>query len=139
MGEIIYTAKPNYDLFPSEEIALNYIKNNHKTKSMTKVPALIGIFRVHSNLNLLVATKVKFTIIYQFNSFFLIISLKVRKDLQLFGGHTVKTIVESSWIKIPLSFPFPEFKDQIKNEKTLQEVCFILFLFSNKSTQRQRQ
>ena len=41
--------------------------------------------------------------------------MKVRPDMQLFGGHTIYTIEEKQWIKIPLDYLHTLSKTDIKN------------------------
>ena len=45
--------------------------------------------------------------------------------MKLFGGHVVNTVTETSWIKIPLLFPYVERKDEPKEK--IQDVIIILF------------
>lgn len=81
--------------------ALQHIEAmGHTIKSKTLACAILGYFVLENMGCLLVATK-------------------VTSEPMFFGGHLVNTVAESSWIKIPLSYPFPPNKTELKNFDTL--------------------
>lgn len=48
--------------------------------------------------------------------------------MHLFGGHTINTIAETQWIKLPLRFPSVE--QYTEPKVRIQDVCVIFFFFN---------
>ncbi|KAL2506196.1 putative phosphoinositide phosphatase SAC9 [Abeliophyllum distichum] len=91
-GALQYNAKHGYDVFNSQNEALDYITNGSKLlcKSITYAKAILGYAALGSFSVLLVATKLTASIPH------------------LPGGGCVYTITESQWIKVSLQNPQPQ-------------------------------
>ncbi|XP_027117809.1 probable phosphoinositide phosphatase SAC9 isoform X1 [Coffea arabica] len=105
-GALCYNAKPGFDVFRSQNEALDYITNGTKwlCKSITYARALLGYAALGSFGLLLVATKLTATI------------------PRLPGGGCVHTVTESQWIKISLQNPQPQGKGELKNVQELTDL-----------------
>ncbi|KAL3635791.1 putative phosphoinositide phosphatase sac9 [Castilleja foliolosa] len=105
-GALRYTANQGYDVFNSQSEALDYITNGSKwiCKSMTHARAILGYAALGSFAVLLVATRLTASI------------------PNLPGGGCVFTVAESQWIKIPLQYPQPQSKTEMKNIQELTEL-----------------
>lgn len=105
-GELCYIAKQGYDVFKSQNEALDYITNGSKwsCKSITNAQALLGYAALGSFGLVLVATRLTASI------------------PNLPGGGCVYSVTESQWIKISLQNPQPQSKTEIKNIQELTEV-----------------
>lgn len=105
-GALCYHAKLGYDVFFSENQALDYITNGTKwfCKSVVYAKAILGYATLGSFGLLLVATKLTASI------------------PALPGGGCVYTVTESQWIKISLQNPQPQGKGEIKNIQDLTEL-----------------
>lgn len=105
-GALCYDEKLGYDVFSSQNEALDYITNGTKwlCRSVVYAKALLGYATLGSFGLLLVATK-------------LIASIPT-----LPGGGCVYTVTESQWIKISLQNPQPQGKGEIKNIQELTEL-----------------
>lgn len=105
-GSLCYDGKIGYDLFNSEEEALNYVTNGSKflCKSTTYARAILGYAALGSFGLLLVATRLSATI------------------PNLPGGGCVCTVTESQWINIQLQNPQPEGRGELKNIQGLSEL-----------------
>lgn len=103
-GHPLHNGREGEDIFPNEEQALKFLlqEKSMRCQSKQRFPALLGMTRTNGKAHLLIAQR-------------------VRHDVHLFGGHMINTLVHTSWIEIPLSFPFPEVKEATKNEKLLHE------------------
>ncbi|KAL2506191.1 putative phosphoinositide phosphatase SAC9 [Abeliophyllum distichum] len=105
-GALQYNAKHGYDVFNSQNEALDYITNGSKLlcKSITYAKAILGYAALGSFSVLLVATKLTASIPH------------------LPGGGCVYTITESQWIKVSLQNPQPQSKTEIKNIQDVTEL-----------------
>ncbi|KAK4425168.1 putative phosphoinositide phosphatase SAC9 [Sesamum alatum] len=105
-GALRYTAKQGYDVFRTQNEALNYITNGSKLlcKSVTHARALLGYAALGSFALLLVATRLTASI------------------PNLPGGGCVYTVTESQWIKIALQNPQVQSKTENKNIQELTEL-----------------
>ncbi|MCL7028352.1 hypothetical protein MKW94_003528 [Papaver nudicaule] len=105
-GALCYSSKLGYDIFDSEEEALNFITNGSKRlcKSVTYARAILGYSALGSFGLLLVATKLTASI------------------PNLPGGGCVNTVSESQWIKIQLLNPQPQGKGEVKNIQELTDL-----------------
>ncbi|CAI9108519.1 OLC1v1008119C1 [Oldenlandia corymbosa var. corymbosa] len=105
-GALCYMAKLGYDLFGSQQEALDYITNGSKwpCKNITYARALLGYAALGSFGMLLVATKLSATI------------------PNLPGGGCVYTVSESQWIKISLQNSQPQGRGEIKNVQELTDL-----------------
>nr|XP_043609995.1 probable phosphoinositide phosphatase SAC9 [Erigeron canadensis] len=105
-GSLQHDRKPGYDIFNSQDEALNYITDGSKLicKSTTYAKAILGYAVLGSFALLLVATKLTASIPY------------------LPGGGCVYTINESKWIKLFLHNPQPQGKGEVKNIQELTEL-----------------
>lgn len=105
-GSLCYTGKLGYDLFTSEEEALNFVTDGSRwlCKSTTYARAILGYSALGNLGLLLVATKLNATI------------------PNLPGGGCVYTVTESQWIKIQLQNPQPQGKGELKNIQELIEL-----------------
>ncbi|KAM7280849.1 hypothetical protein ACFE04_007983 [Oxalis oulophora] len=105
-GALNYDGKPGFDVFKSESEALNYVTNGSKwlCKSTTYARALLGYVALGSYGLLLVATKLNASI------------------PNLPGGGCVYIVAESQWIKIPLQYPQPLGKGEVKNAQELTDL-----------------
>lgn len=105
-GALCHDANPGFDVFKSQDEALDYITNGSKwlCKSVTYARALLGYAALGSFSLLLVATKLAATIPC------------------LPGGGCVYTVTESQWIKISLQNPQPQGKGEIKNIQELTDL-----------------
>mmetsp|Transcript_18976 Transcript_18976/g.56880 ORF Transcript_18976/g.56880 Transcript_18976/m.56880 type:complete len:452 (-) Transcript_18976:2122-3477(-) len=106
-GTLQYRALAGMDLFPSEASACEYLlSQGHRISRRKRAYALIGYLVVGRTANLCVADD-------------------VRRDLALFGGHVVNTVLSSVWIKVKLSYPSPPIRKS--EEHNLQQLCsFVL-------------
>ncbi|KAI7745943.1 hypothetical protein M8C21_019347, partial [Ambrosia artemisiifolia] len=105
-GSLQHDKKPGYDVFHTQDEALNYITDGSKSvcKSTVYAKAILGYVVIGSTALLLVATKLDASIPY------------------LPGGGCVYTISESKWIKIMLQNPQPQGKGEVKNIQELTEL-----------------
>ncbi|XP_057802025.1 probable phosphoinositide phosphatase SAC9 isoform X2 [Salvia miltiorrhiza] len=105
-GELCYTAKQGYDVFKSQNEALDCITNGSKwpCKSITHARALLGYAALGSFGLLLVATRLTASI------------------PNLPGGGCVYSVTETQWIKISLQNPQAQSKTEIKNIQELTEL-----------------
>ncbi|XP_024984355.1 probable phosphoinositide phosphatase SAC9 [Cynara cardunculus var. scolymus] len=104
-GSLQHNRKLGYDVFNSQDEALNHITDasNLICKSTTYAKAILGYAVLGSFALLLVATRLTASIPY------------------LPGGGCVYTISESKWIKILLQNPQPQGKGEVKNIQELTE------------------
>lgn len=105
-GELRYTSKKGYDVFRSQNEALDYITNGSKwpCKSITHARALLGYAALGSFGLLLVATRLTASI------------------PNLPGGGCIYSVTESQWVKISLQNPQPQSKTEMKNVQELTEL-----------------
>ncbi|KAE8714463.1 putative phosphoinositide phosphatase SAC9 [Hibiscus syriacus] len=105
-GALRYRGKFGFDVFRSENEALDYLSNGSPShcKSKTHARAILGYTALGGYGFLLVATNLADSI----------------PDLP--GGGCVFTVIESQWIKIPLHNPQPQGRGEIKNVQELAEV-----------------
>lgn len=105
-GALRYNAKVGFDIFRSENEALDYITNGSRwlCKSTTYARAILGYAALGSFGLLLVATKLTASI------------------PNLPGGGCVYTVTESQWIKISLQNPQPQGKGEVKNVQELTDL-----------------
>ncbi|KAI3826704.1 hypothetical protein L1987_00756 [Smallanthus sonchifolius] len=105
-GSLQHDRKLGYDVFDTQDEALNYITDGSKSvsKSTVYAKAILGYVVLGSTALLLVATKLNASIPY------------------LPGGGCVYTINESKWIKILLQNPQPQGKGEVKNIQELTEL-----------------
>ncbi|XP_057957214.1 probable phosphoinositide phosphatase SAC9 [Malania oleifera] len=105
-GALCYSGKLGYDVFSSEEEAINCITNGSKwlCKSTTYARAILGYSALGSFGLLLVATKLTASI------------------PNLPGGGCICTVTESQWIKISLQNPQPQGKGELKNIHDLTDL-----------------
>ncbi|KAK9058388.1 hypothetical protein SSX86_023230 [Deinandra increscens subsp. villosa] len=105
-GSLHHDRKLGYDVFHTQDEALNYITDDSKSvsKSTVYAKAILGYVVLGSIALLLVATKLSASIPY------------------LPGGGCVYTISESKWIKISLQIPQPQGKGEVKNIQELTEL-----------------
>ncbi|XP_022734794.1 probable phosphoinositide phosphatase SAC9 isoform X2 [Durio zibethinus] len=105
-GVLCYHGKFGFDVFRSENEALDYVINGSpwQCKSKIHARAILGYAALGSYGLLLVATKLASSIPY------------------LPGGGCVFTVMESQWIKIPLQNPQPQGKGEVKNVQELTEL-----------------
>lgn len=105
-GALRYNAKAGFDIFRSENEALDYITNGSRwlCKSTTYARAILGYAALGSFGLLLVATKLTASV------------------PNLPGGGCVYTVTESQWIKIALQIPQPQGKGEVKNVQELTDL-----------------
>ncbi|XVF84266.1 hypothetical protein PTKIN_Ptkin17bG0019500 [Pterospermum kingtungense] len=105
-GVLCYYGKFGFDIFRSENEALEYVTNGSpwQCKSKIHARAILGYAALGSYGLLLVATKLAASISY------------------FPGGGCVFTVTESQWIKIPLHNPQPQGKGEVKNVQELAEL-----------------
>ncbi|XP_011037364.1 PREDICTED: probable phosphoinositide phosphatase SAC9 isoform X2 [Populus euphratica] len=105
-GLLRFSGKLGFDVFKSEDEALNYITNGSRwlCKSTTNAKAILGYAALGSFGLLLVATKLTASI------------------PNLPGGGSVYTVTESQWIKISLQNPQQQGKGEVKNVLELTEL-----------------
>lgn len=105
-GALRYTAKQGYDVFKSQNEALDYITNGSKwlCKSITYAHAILGYAALGSYAVLLVATRLAASI------------------PNLPGGGCVFSVTESQWVRVSLQNPQPQGKTEIKNVQELTEL-----------------
>lgn len=105
-GALRYNAKAGFDIFRSENEALDYITNGSRwlCKSTTYARAILGYAALGSFGLLLVATKLTASV------------------PNLPGGGCVYTVTESQWIKISLQNPQPQGKGEVKNVQELTDL-----------------
>ncbi|XP_059655366.1 probable phosphoinositide phosphatase SAC9 [Cornus florida] len=105
-GALIYTGKLGFDVFNSQNEALDYVTNGSKwlCKSVIYARAILGYAALGSFGLLLVATKLTASIPY------------------LPGGGCVFTVTESQWIKISLQNPQPQGKGEVRNVQELTDL-----------------
>ncbi|KAK9205665.1 hypothetical protein WN943_015933 [Citrus x changshan-huyou] len=105
-GALRYHGNWGYDVFGSENEAVDYITNGSRwmCKSTTFAKAILGYTALGSFGLLLVATRLTASI------------------PNLPGGGTVCTVTESQWIKIPLQNPQPQGKGEVKNVQELPDL-----------------
>lgn len=103
-GALRYHGKPGYDIFNSEDEAINYITIGSRCKSEIHARAILGYSALGSFGLLLVATKLTVGI------------------PNLPGGGCVYTVAESQWIKISLQNPQPQGKGEVKNVQELTDL-----------------
>ncbi|XVE84406.1 hypothetical protein DITRI_Ditri17bG0009900 [Diplodiscus trichospermus] len=105
-GLLHYRGKFGFDIFRSENEALDYVTcgSPWQCKSKIHASAILGYAALGSYGLLLVATKLAASIPY------------------LPGGGCVFTVAESEWIKIPLQNPQPQGKEEVKNVQELTEL-----------------
>lgn len=100
-GSLRYNNVPGIDLFDTVQNALVYLEESgHSVKTKTTACAILGYFALENMGCLLIATK-------------------VAAEKMFFGDHIVNAVIESSWIKIPLTYPYPQNKAELKNFETL--------------------
>lgn len=104
LGTLKYKHRPQEDLFETVEDALDHIEVTLELaiKTKTAARALLGYVVLENMGCLLVATK-------------------VTTDGEFFWGHNVYTVSESTWIRIPLTYPAPQNVNEIANFETLSE------------------
>ncbi|XP_031391527.1 probable phosphoinositide phosphatase SAC9 isoform X2 [Punica granatum] len=102
-GALCYNGKPGFDLFKSEEQAVQFVTDG-QCKSIVNGRAILGYAALGCFGLLLVATKLNPTI------------------PELPGGGCVYTVTESQWVKIPLQNPQPQGKGEVKNVQELTEL-----------------
>ncbi|KAF4352525.1 hypothetical protein G4B88_013355, partial [Cannabis sativa] len=105
-GALRYNAKLGFDVFKSENEALNFITNGSRwlCKSTVYARAILGYAALGSSALLLIATKLTATI------------------PNLPGGGCVYTVTECQWIKIPLQNPQQQGKGELKNVQELADL-----------------
>lgn len=105
-GALRYNAKAGFDIFRSENEALDYITNGSRwlCKSTTYARAILGYAPLGSFGFLLIATKLTASV------------------PNLPGGGCVYTVTESQWIKISLQNPQPQGKGEVKNVQELTDL-----------------
>lgn len=105
-GALRYNAKAGFDIFRSENEALDYITNGSRwlCKSTTYARAILGYAALGSFGLLLIATKLTASV------------------PNLPGGGCVYTVTESQWIKISLQNPQPQGKGEVKNVQELTDL-----------------
>lgn len=105
-GALRYNAKAGFDIFRSENEALDYITNGSRwlCKSTTYARAILGYAPLGSFGLLLIATKLTASV------------------PNLPGGGCVYTVTESQWIKISLQNPQPQGKGEVKNVQELTDL-----------------
>ncbi|KAJ6693490.1 hypothetical protein OIU85_004276 [Salix viminalis] len=105
-GLLRFSGKLGFDVFKSEDEALNYITNGSRwlCKSTTNAKAILGYAALGSFGLLLVATKLTASI------------------LDLPGGGSVYTVTESQWIKISLQNPQQQGKGEVKSVLELTDL-----------------
>ncbi|KAL8262788.1 hypothetical protein R6Q59_024137 [Mikania micrantha] len=105
-GSLQHDRKLGYDVFHTQDEALNYITDGSKSvfNSTVYAEAILGYVVLGSIALLLVATKLNASIPY------------------LPGGGCVYTISKSKWIKILLQSPQPQGKGEVKNIQDLIEL-----------------
>lgn len=105
-GSLRHEQKVGYDVFNSEDEALNYITNGSRSiyKTITYGKAILGYAVLGSFGLLLVATKLNASI------------------PNLPGDGCVYTVSESQWIKVSLQNPQPQGKGEVKNIQELAEL-----------------
>ncbi|PON83295.1 SAC domain containing protein [Trema orientale] len=105
-GALRYSAKLGFDVFKSENEALDFVTNGSRwlCKTTTYARAILGYAALGSIGLLLVATKLTATI------------------PNLPGGGVVYTVTESQWIKISLQNPQPQGKGELKNVQELTDL-----------------
>ncbi|XP_028057135.1 probable phosphoinositide phosphatase SAC9 [Camellia sinensis] len=98
-GALCYNEKLGYDVFSSQNEALDYVTNGSKSlcRSIIYARAILGYAALGSFGLLLVATRLTSSI------------------PNLPGGGCVYTVIESQWVKISLQNPQPQGKGEIKN------------------------
>ncbi|GMP39843.1 hypothetical protein CsSME_00010529 [Camellia sinensis var. sinensis] len=98
-GALCYNEKLGYDVFSSQNEALDYVTNGSKSlcRSIIYARAILGYAALGSFGLLLVATRLTSSI------------------PNLPGGGCVYTVTESQWVKISLQNPQPQGKGEIKN------------------------
>lgn len=102
-GALRYFAKVGFDVFKSENEALEYITNGSRYRR-TYARAILGYAALGSFGLLLVATKLTASI------------------PNLPGGGCIYTVVESQWIKISLQNPQNQGKGEMKNVQELTDL-----------------
>lgn len=105
-GSLRHNQKQGYDVFNSQDEALNYITNGSRSvyKNIVHGRAILGYAVLGSSGLLLVATKLNASI------------------PNLPGGGCVYTVSESQWIKVSLQNPQPQGKGEVKNIQELAEL-----------------
>ncbi|THG23694.1 hypothetical protein TEA_008791 [Camellia sinensis var. sinensis] len=105
-GALCYNGKLGYDVFSSQNEALDYVTNGSKSlcRSIIYARAILGYAALGSFGLLLVATRLTSSI------------------PNLPGGGCVYTVTESQWVKISLQNPQPQGKGEIKNVQELAEL-----------------
>lgn len=105
-GFLRHELKLGYDVFNSQDEALNYITNGSRSicKSITYGRAILGYAVLGSFGLLLIATKLTASI------------------PNLPGDGCVYTVSESQWIKVLLQNPQPQGKGEVKNIQELAEI-----------------
>ncbi|XP_057491304.1 probable phosphoinositide phosphatase SAC9 [Actinidia eriantha] len=105
-GALCYHGKLGYDVFASQNEALDYVTNGSKwlCKNIIYARAILGYAALGSFGLLLVATRVTPSI------------------PTLPGGGCIYTVTESQWIKISLQNPLPQGKGELKNVQELTDL-----------------
>lgn len=105
-GSLCYSAKPGFDLFKSEEQAVQFVTDGSQwqCKNIVNGRAILGYAALGSSGLLLVATKLTPSI------------------PELPGGGCVYTVTESQWVRIPLQNSQPQGKGEAKNVQELTEL-----------------
>ncbi|GFY81280.1 sacI homology domain-containing protein [Actinidia rufa] len=105
-GALRYHGKLGYDVFASQNEALDYVTDGSKwlCKNIIYARAILGYAALGSFGLLLVATRVTPSI------------------PTLPGGGCIYTVTESQWIKISLQNPLPQGKGELKNVQELTEL-----------------
>ncbi|XP_076900797.1 putative phosphoinositide phosphatase SAC9 isoform X2 [Bidens hawaiensis] len=105
-GALVHDKKLGYDVFHTQDEALNYITDDSKLvcKTILYAKAILGYVVLGSTALLLVATKLDASIPY------------------LPGGGCVYTVSESKWIKILLQNPQQQGKGEVKSIQELTEL-----------------
>lgn len=105
-GALRYDAKFGFDLFKSQNEALDFVTNGSRyvLKSRTYARAILGYAALGNFALLLVATRLTASV------------------PNLPGGGCVYTVAESQWIKISLQNGVPQGKGEVKNIQELTEL-----------------
>ncbi|KAN0031990.1 hypothetical protein ACTFIV_005863 [Dictyostelium citrinum] len=97
-GMLLFEGLPGVDIFPNHRQAVAYLKKKHTLKSNIRVFAILGYIISERSSHLLVATK-------------------IRNEGELLGSYPIITIIETSWIKIDLSYLSSYQSNEIQTEE----------------------
>lgn len=104
-GSLCYNGKPGFDLFKSEEQAMQFLTDGSQwQRKIVTGRAILGYAALGSFGLLVIATKLTPSI------------------PELPGGGCVYTVTESQWVKIPLQNSQPQGKGEVKNVQELTEL-----------------